>query len=67
MHEDMFDTGFSLGVNTAVIIMRTYAIKLLNRMAELDAQSNEWRELLKAHEELSACADAVSQQVQGEG
>ena len=67
MHEDMFDTGFSLGINTAVIIMRTYAIELLNRMAELDAQSNEWRELWKAHEELNTCADAVSQQVQEEG
>ena len=67
MHEDMFDTGFSLGINTAVIIMRTYAIELLNRMGKLDAQSNEWRELWKAHEAVSACANAVSQQVQGEG
>lgn len=65
MHEDMFETGFSLGVNTAVIIMRTYAIELLNRMSKLDPQSNEWRELWTAHEELTACADAVSQQVQG--
>lgn len=65
MHQDMFDVGFNLGINTAVIIMRTYAIELLNRMSKLDAQSVEWCELFKAHEELSACADAVSQQVQG--
>ena len=65
MHQDMFDVGFNLGINTAVIIMRTYAIELLNRMSKLDAQSVEWHELLKAHEELSACADTVSQQVQG--
>lgn len=65
MHEDMFETGFSLGVNTAVIIMRTYAIELLNRMSKLDPQSNEYHELWQAHEELTACADAVSQQMQG--
>lgn len=67
MHEDVYDTCFNLGINTAVVIMRTYAIKLLNRMAELDPQSNEWHELWTAHKELNACADAVSQQVQGEG
>lgn len=67
MHEDMFDAYFNLGVSTAVIIMRTHAIELLNRMGELDTHSNEWRELRKAYEELSACADAVSKKVQGEG
>lgn len=67
MHEDVYDTCFNLGISTAVIVMRTYAIELLNRMSKLDAQSVEWRELWKAHEELSACADAVSQKVQGEG
>lgn len=67
MHEDTFDAYFSLGVNTAVIIMRTHAIELLNRMGELDTQSNEWRELWQAHEELNACADAVGKKVQGEG
>ena len=65
MHQDMFDVGFNLGINTAVIIMRTYAIELLNRMSKLDAQSVEWHELQKAHEELRACVDAVSKQVQG--
>ena len=28
-------------------------------------ESVEWHELLKAHEELSACANAVSREVQG--
>lgn len=65
MHQDMFDVGFNLGINTAVIIMRTYAIELLNRMSKLDAQSVEWSELWAAHKELTACADIVSQQVQG--
>lgn len=67
MHEDTFDAYFNLGVNAAVIIMRTHAIELLNRMGKLDTHSNEWRELWKAYEELSACADAVSKKVQGEG
>lgn len=67
MHEDMFDDYFNLGVSTAVIIMRMHAIELLNRMGKLDTHSNEWRELWKAYEELSACADAVSKKVQGEG
>lgn len=67
MHEDVFDSYFNLGVSTAVIIMRTHAIELLNRMGELDTLSNEWRELWKAYEELSACADAVGKEVQGEG
>lgn len=67
MHENMYDTYFNLGVSTVVIIMRTHAIKLLNRMGELDTHSNEWRELWKAYEELSACADAVSKKMQGEG
>ena len=65
MHQDMFDVGFNLGINTAVIIMRTYAIELLNRMSKLDAQSKEYRELWTAHEELNACADTVSREVQG--
>lgn len=67
MHENMYDTYFNLGVSTVVIIMRTHAIELLNRMGELDTHSNEWRELWKAYEELSACADAVSKKMQGEG
>lgn len=67
MHEDTFDAYFNLGVSTAVIIMRTYAIELLNRMSKLDTHSNKWRELWKAYEELSACADTVSKKVQGEG
>lgn len=67
MHEDACNTCFNLGINTAVIIMRTYAIELLNRMSKLDVQSNEYRELWTAHEELNACADAVSQQVHREG
>ena len=67
MREDVFDAYFNLGVSTAVIIMRTHAIQLLNRMGEFDTHSNEWHELLKAYEELSACADAVSKKVQGEG
>lgn len=67
MHEDMFDAYFNLGVSTAVIIMRKHAIELLNRMGELNTHSNEWRELWKAYEELSACADAVSKKMQGEG
>ena len=67
MHKDVFDSCFNLGVSTAVVIMRTHAIELLNRMGELDTLSNEWRELWKAYEELSACADAVGKEMQGEG
>lgn len=67
MHEDMFDDYFNLGVSAAVITMRTYAIELLNRMGKLDTHSNEYRELWKAYEELSACADAVGKKMQGEG
>lgn len=67
MHEDVFDAYFNLGVSTAVIVMRTYAIELLNRMGKLDTHSNEYHELRKAYEELSACADAVGEKVQGEG
>lgn len=67
MPEDMFDDYFNLGVSAAVIIMRTHAIELLNRMGKLDIHSNEYRELWKAYEELSACADAVSKKMQGEG
>ena len=67
MHEDLFDAYFNLGVSAAVIIMRTHAIELLDRMGKLETHSNEWRELWKAYEELSACADAVSKKMQGEG
>lgn len=67
MHEDMFDDYFNLGISAAVITMRTHAIKLLDRMGKLDTHSNEYRELWKAYEELSACADAVGKKMQGEG
>lgn len=67
MHEDVFDAYFNLGVSAAVIIMRTHAIELLDRMGKLETHSNEWRELWKAYEELSACADVVSKKMQGEG
>lgn len=67
MHEDTFDAYFILGVSTAEIIMRTHAIELLDRMGKLDTHSNEYRELRKAYEELSACADAVSKKRKGEG
>ena len=67
MHEDTFDAYFNLGISTAVIIMRTHAIELLNRMGKLDTHSNEYHELRKAYKELSACADAVSKKMQGEG
>lgn len=67
MHEDVFDSYFNLGVSTAVIIMRTHAIELLNRMGKLDTHSNEYRALWKAYEELSACADAVGKKTKGEG
>lgn len=38
-----------------------------NGWANYDTHSNEWRELWKAYEELSACADAVGKKMQGEG